>query len=64
DDDTAYQTLLSCLGPHTQFWLIEYRGKGSFLRNMIARRPKELEVVREKTIEQARAALIRRRSLQ
>ncbi len=61
EDDTAYQILLNCLGTRSRFWLIEYRGKGSFLREIIASHPEQFVIVKEKTIEQARTALIKRR---
>lgn len=57
--EDAYQTLLSCLQGHQRFWLVEYRGKGSFLRQIISQHPEEFEVLKETSIEQTRCALIK-----
>ncbi|MCX7626599.1 MAG: hypothetical protein N2Z21_10395 [Candidatus Sumerlaeaceae bacterium] len=59
----AYEALLSCLRGRKRFWLVEYRGKGSFLRQVISQHPHEFEVLKEVSIEQTRCALVKCRIL-
>lgn len=58
----AYQALLSCLQGRQRFWLVEYRGKGSFLRQIISEHPEEFKVLKEMSIEQTRCALVKWRN--
>jgi hypothetical protein len=61
--EQAYSVLLQCVGERKRMWLVEYRGKGSLLRQLLALLPEEFELVRERTIEQARAVLVVRKAL-
>jgi 4-amino-4-deoxy-L-arabinose transferase-like glycosyltransferase len=61
--EQAYSVLLQCMGERKRMWLVEYRGKGSLLRQLLTLLPEEFELVRERTIEQARAVLVVRKAL-
>jgi mannosyltransferase len=63
DMDKAYEALTACLGQHNRFWLVEYRGKGSFLRQLILRHSDEFEPLKETTIQEARCVLVRRKKM-
>ncbi len=62
-EEDAYEFLVRCLGEARRFWVIEYRGKGSFLRQVLARRPEEFGVLKEVAREQTRAILVVRRTV-
>jgi len=56
--------LRECLRGHRRFWLIEYRGKGSYLSGLVSERPEEFSVLKKITEKEARAILIERKTLE